>query len=80
MKYAFDYLHYLQDPSTNAAAMYCNNHYTQQDLYASVAGSYNSTYLSLTASTDLRWSDLDCDVYRFNYVYRIDSKFEFNGS
>lgn len=74
MKYAFDYLHYLQDPSTNAAAMYCNNHYTQQDLYASVAGSYNSTYLSLTASTDLRWSDLDCDVYRFNYVYRIDSK------
>ena len=74
MKYAFDYLHYLQDPSTNAAAMYCNNHYTQQDLYASVAGSYNSTYLSLTASTDLRWSDLNCDVYRFNYVYRIDSK------
>ena len=74
LKYAFDYLHYLQDPSTNAAAMYCNNHYTQQDLYGSVAGAFTSRYLSVTASTDLRWSDLNCDVYRFNYVYRIDSK------
>ena len=74
LKYAFDYLHYLQDPSTNAATMFCNNHYTQQDLYGSVAGSFTSRYLSVTASTDLRWSDLNCDVYRFNYVYRIDSK------
>ena len=74
LKYAHDYLHYLQDPSTNAATMYCNNHYTQQDVYASVAGSYNTRHLSLTASTDLRWSDLDCDVYRFSYVYRLDSK------
>lgn len=74
VKYAFDYLHYLQDPSTNAAAMYCNNHYTQQDLYGSVAASYNTTWLSLTASTDIRWSDLVCDVTNFNYVYRLDSK------
>lgn len=74
MKYAYDYLHYLQDPSTNAATMYCNNHYTQQDFYASVASAYNWSHLSLTASTDIRWSDLSCDVYRFNYVYRIDSK------
>lgn len=74
LKYAYDYLHYLQDPSTNAAAMYCNNHYAQQDVYASVAASYNRDWLSLTASTDLRWSDLVCDVYRFNYVYRLDSK------
>lgn len=74
LKYAYDYLHYLQDPSTNAATMYCNNHYAQQDVYGSVAGSFNSPYLSVTASTDLRWSDLNCDVYRFHYVYRIDSK------
>lgn len=74
LKYSFDYLHYLQDPSTNAAAMYCNNHYTQQDVFGSVAASYNSAWLSVTASTDLRWSDLVCDVYRFNYVYRVDSK------
>lgn len=74
MKYAYDYLHYKQDPATNAATMRCDNHYTQQDIYASVAGAWNSTYLSVTASTDMRWSDLSADVYRFNYVYRIDSK------
>ena len=74
LKYSFDYLHYLQDPSTNASAMYCNNHYTQQDVYGSVSGSYNWRWFSLTASTDLRWTDLNCDVYKFNYVYRIDSK------
>ncbi len=74
LKYSFDYLHYLQDPSTNASAMYCNNHYTQQDVYGSVSGSYNWRWLSLTASSDLRWTDLNCDVYKFNYVYRIDSK------
>lgn len=74
LKYTYDYTHYLQDPSTNASTMYCNNHYAQQDVYGSVAASYNLDWLSLTASTDLRWSDLVCDVYRFNYVYRLDSK------
>lgn len=74
LKYSYDYLHYLQDPRTNAATMYCNNHYTQQDLYGSVAAAWNTRYVSLTASTDLRWSDLNADVYKFAYVYRIDSK------
>ena len=74
LKYSYDYLHYLQDPRTNAATMYCNNHYTQQDLYGSVAAAWNTRYVSLTASTDLRWSDLNADVYKFTYVYRIDSK------
>lgn len=74
LKYSYDYLHYLQDPRTNAATMYCNNHYTQQDLYGSVAVAWNTRYVSLTASTDLRWSDLNADVYKFAYVYRIDSK------
>lgn len=74
LKYSYDYLHYLQDPRTNAATMYCNNHYTQQDLYGSVAAAWNTRYVSLTASTDLRWSYLNADVYKFAYVYRIDSK------
>ena len=74
LKYSYDYLHYLQDPRTNAATMYCNNHYTQQDLYGSVAAAWNTRYVSLTASTDLRWSNLNADVYKFAYVYRIDSK------
>ena len=74
LKYSYDYLHYLQDPRTNAATMYCNNLYTQQDLYGSVAAAWNTRYVSLTASTDLRWSDLNADVYKFAYVYRLDSK------
>lgn len=74
LKYSYDYLHYLQDPRTNAATMYCNNYYTQQDIYGSVAGAWNTRYVSLTASTDLRWSDLNADVYKFAYVYRLDSK------
>lgn len=74
LKYSYDYLHYLQDPATNAATMYCNNRYAQQDLYGSVAASYNTSWLSVTASTDLRWSDLNCNVYKFSYVYRLDSK------
>lgn len=74
LKYAYDWLRYLQDPSTNAAAMHCDNHYRQQDLYASVAVAWNTSWLSLTASTDLRWSDLTTNVYRSAYVYRLDSK------
>jgi vitamin B12 transporter len=74
LKYAYDWLRYLQDPSTNAAAMHCDNHYRQQDLYGSVSAAWNSSWLSLTASTDLRWSDLTTDVYRSAYVYRLDSK------
>ncbi len=74
LKYSLDWLRYLQDPSTNAATMHCDNHYTQQDIYGSVAASWNTGWLSLTASTDLRWSDLNCNVYRFSYVYRTDSK------
>lgn len=74
LKYAYDWLRYLQDPSTNAAAMHCDNHYRQQDLYASEAAAWNTSWLSLTASTDLRWSDLTTNVYRSAYVYRLDSK------
>lgn len=74
LKYAYDWLRYLQDPSTNAAAMHCDNHYRQQDLYGSVAAAWNTSWLSLTASTDLRWSDLTTNVYRSAYVYRLDSK------
>lgn len=74
LKYTYDRLRYLQDPSTNAAAMHCDNHYRQQDLYGSVSAAWNTSWLSLTASTDLRWSDLTTNVYRSAYVYRLDSK------
>ena len=74
LKYAYDWLRYLQDPSTNAAAMHCDNHYRQQDLYGSVSAAWNTSWLSLTASTDITWSDLNTDVYKSSYVYRLDSK------
>lgn len=74
LKYAYDWLRYLQDLSTNAAAMHCDNHYRQQDLYGSVSAAWNTSWLSFTASTDLRWSDLTTNVYRSAYVYRLDSK------
>lgn len=74
-KYAFDYLHYLQDPTKNAAVMYVNNRYTQQDIYASLSAARNFwSWLSVTAGADVRWSDLNCNVYNFSYVYRIDTK------
>lgn len=73
-KYSLDRLHYLQDPSTNAATMRCDNHYTQQSIYASAAAAWNTQWLSVTASTDLTWNDLRSDVYRFSYVWRMDSK------
>ncbi len=74
LKYAYDYLRYVQDPQTNAATMPCRNHYAQQDIYGSVAASWNNQWLSLNASTDLRWSDLRSNVYGYGYVYRLDSK------
>ena len=39
-----------------------------------MAAAWNTSWLSLTASTDLRWSDLTTNVYRSAYVYRLDSK------
>ena len=74
LKYSLDHLHYLQDPSTNAAVMRCDNHYTQQSIYASAAAAWNTRWLSVTTSTDMTWNDLESDVYRFDHVWRIDSK------
>ena len=74
MKYSLDHLHYLQDPSTNAAATPIDNHYTQQSIYTSLAAAWNTHWLSLTASTDLTWTDLRSDVYRYTYTWRTDSK------
>ncbi len=74
VKYSLDRLHYLQDPATNAATMRCDNHYMQQGIYASASTAWNTQWLSVTASTDMTWNDLRSDVYRFNYVWRIDSK------
>ena len=36
-KYAYDYLHYLSDPRLDVTTMYVDNHYRQQEIYASAA-------------------------------------------
>lgn len=73
LKYTNDWLHYRSDYPENIS-VHANNRYHQQDMYGAVAGSYQYKRLSLSASTDLRWSDLTCDVKNFSYVYRMDSK------
>lgn len=77
LRYAYDYLNYNADYEENVS-MHYNNHYTQQDVYASATASYPVIdNLSLSLSADGRWSDLVCDVAYFHYVYRIDLKSSF---
>lgn len=73
VKYTNDFLHYRSDYPENIS-VHSNNKYHQQDIYGAAAGSYQLGDFSLSASTDLRWSDLTTDVKNFHYVYRLDSK------
>lgn len=73
VKYTNDYLHYRSDYPENIS-VHSNNEYHQQDIYGAMAGSYQFGDFALSASTDLRWSDLTTDVKNFHYVYRMDSK------
>ena len=72
-KYTKDYLHYNSDYPENIAA-HADNRYHQQDAYGAVALSRDIGKAGISVSTDLRWSDLRCDVKKFSYVYRLDSK------
>lgn len=73
VKYSNDWLHYRSDYPENIS-VHANNQYHQQDIYAAAAASYNLRRFRFSASSDIRWSDLVCDVKNFKYVYRIDSK------
>lgn len=73
VKYANDYLHYRSDYPENIS-VHSNNRYHQQDVYGAAAASLRLGCFGLSASTDLRWSDLTTDVKNFHYVYRMDSK------
>lgn len=73
LKYTNDYLHYRSDYPENIS-VHANNRYRQQDIYGALAGSYNLRDFGVSASADLRWSDLTTDVRKFRYVYRIDNK------
>lgn len=73
LKYTNDFLHYRSDYPENIS-VHANNRYRQQDIYGALAGSYNLRDFGVSASADLRWSDLTTDVRKFRYVYRIDNK------
>lgn len=73
VKYANDHLHYRSDYPENIS-VHANNRYHQQDVYGAMAAAYQWRAFGVSASTDLRWSDLACDVKNFHYVYRLDSK------
>ena len=73
LKYANDHLHYRSDYPWNIS-VHANTRYHQQDAYSAVAASWAWRNVSLSASTDLRWSDLMSDMKQFHYVYRMDSK------
>lgn len=81
IKYTNDFLHYRSDYPENISA-HSNVHYRQQDIYGALAGSYTLPFTwndrqgswGTSLSADVRWSDLNCNVRKFYYVYRMDRK------
>lgn len=72
-RYSHDYLHFNSDYAENMS-VHRNLRYTQNDVYGAVAYALRLPYVTLTGTTDLRWSDLTCNVMGFSYVARVDSK------
>ncbi len=72
-RYAYDKLHFNTDFLENQFVRY-NNYYIQQDIYNAYAIAYQSGILTISNSSDLRWSDLSCNVTGMSYVYRLDFK------
>lgn len=65
-KYANDYLHYESDPNKDVSTMYVNNHYRQQEVYASVAHLINfNEHYALSIAHDYQWNGLHADVLDF---------------
>ena len=70
-KYAYDYLHYLSDPRKDVTTMYVDNHYKQQETYASAAHLFSIfPWWSVSLSNDFQWNRLDADLVDFVYPNR----------
>lgn len=70
-KYAYDYLHYLSDPRLDVTAMYVDNHYRQQEIYASAAHLFTIyPWWSMSLSNDFQWNTLRADLIDFVYPTR----------
>lgn len=70
-KYAYDYLHYLSDPRVDVTTMYVDNHYRQQETYASAAHLFTLfPWWNASLSNDFQWNTLDADLVDFVYPNR----------
>lgn len=75
MKYSHEYLRYNTDYPENQNTARADNHYWQNDAYASVT--YSATplqWLNLNIGYDARMSWLDADLKQFRVVRRLDQK------
>ena len=65
-KYAYDYLHYYSDPGMDAAGMFVDNTYRQNEAYASTAHLFALTsWWSASLSADFKMNTLDADKQAF---------------
>ena len=70
-KYAYDYLHYLSDPRLDVTTMYVDNHYRQQEIYASAAHLFTIyPWWSMSLSNDFQWNTLRANLIDFVYPTR----------
>ena len=75
IKYSHEYLRYKTDYPENQNTARYDNHYWQNDAYASASYSYNlHNWLSVNVGYDARMSWLDADLKRFSVVRRLDQK------
>ena len=74
-KYTNEYLRYCTDYPENHNTARVNNHYYQQDGYGALCYAYTPwSWLSLSASYDVRYSKLAADLKKFDDVCRLDQK------
>ena len=70
-KYAYYYLHYLSDPRLDVTTMYVDNHYRQQEIYASAAHLFTIyPWWRMSLSNDFQWNALRADLIDFVYPTR----------
>jgi len=73
-KYSYNYLHYLSDPRLDVTTMYINNHFSQYEIYNSLAHKFTiSDKLIADISTDIQWNKLNADLTNFVYPRRLTS-------
>ena len=75
LKYTHEYLRYFTDYPENQNTARVDNHYWQNDAYASAAYAWNvAEWLSVNTGYDCRMSWLDADLKKFSPVRRMGQK------